>query len=182
MLKPPHCNQRISVCCIIKSSIVFNQWLSFDFTGEGYWDFNFQAPRIKAEHSDFDLTAPLHPEWIELLLIVQRIEVGSLGSTVSLDFGNKLTRLSTLSHSSYWFGPAGWQPIYLGEDENAREGSVWFQGMFGNATRSTVGKLHFPFSASCLCQAISEQPSLLTFQFSYLQSARNVGSIQKYVS
>lgn len=73
---------------------------------------------------DFALIAPLLSARIEMLLIVWRIEVGRSGSPVSQDIGNKLTRLSILSHSSFrpeWSRPAGWQPIYLGEDENVTE-------------------------------------------------------------
>ncbi|AWP12885.1 Hypothetical protein SMAX5B_018527 [Scophthalmus maximus] len=42
----------------------------------------------------------------------------------SRDIGNKLTRPSLLSHSSFRperCQPAGRQPIYLGEDEDVRE-------------------------------------------------------------
>lgn len=105
-------------------------------------------PGTEAEHLGFVLNLQTFPVWLQLLLSVQKIEVGWWRRPVSRDIGNKLTRASIQSHSSFgheWARQAGWQPIYLVENENVRRASCWFQRTSWKGMRSAGPFNDFPF-------------------------------------
>lgn len=112
----------------------------------------------EAEHLGFVLNLQTLPVWLQLLLSVQKIEVGWWRRTVSRDIGNKLTRASIQSHSSFgheWARQAGWQPIYLVENENVRRASCWFQKTPWKGMRSSGSINDFPFPQFTFTKAYS---------------------------
>lgn len=120
-----------------------------------------------------------------MLLIVWRIEVGRSGSTVSQDIGNKLTRPSILSHSSFrleWSRPAGWQPINLGEDENVRE--VPAETIPEDILK--CDKAHWEtiflkacYLSECVCLSVNKQPFIqkLNFKSPTMHAWAKIGNV-----